>query len=109
MTKSGEMLDCLTNSVLIVYRDINDTSSVGAHIYEDQGNSPKLQVLQQQLFHSESQNGYAIYTALDHPPHRGLYSFGIVDGRREQNFVVVLNCKIFEGLYDFGKERIGDF
>ena len=73
MSKRGQMLNCLSNSVEVVDSDIAHSRPSRPHVNEYQRHLSQFQVLEQDLFHTEGHNGDPFDAAFDHPPHRGLH------------------------------------
>ena len=49
-----------------------------------------------------------VYPAFDHAANRSLHAFGIVCGRSEKDFIIVLDRDVLEGLDNLWEERVGD-
>src|SRR5260370_1453314 len=109
MFQSGDVLDGLAYPILVINADSADTGKRRADIHKNQGYFAEAQIIQKRLFHSEGQDGNALYSALDHAAHGELHAVGVMRRGGEQDFVVVLNRNIFERLDNFGKKRICDF
>jgi hypothetical protein len=109
VAKCREMLYRLANAVQIVNANVADMRACHSDVGEDQRHITQLQVFEQEIFHAEGHDGNAIHAAFNHAPHRGLDTFGIVPGRGQKNFVLVLNGNTLENLHDFREKGIGDF
>ena len=107
--KCGQMLYRLTNSVLIVDPDIGDPLDIGSYVDEYQRNTSETKVFEQGFFHAEGEDCHPVHAAFDHAPYGQFHPFGIIHGRGEQDFVVILDRKIFKRLHDFREKGIGEF
>lgn len=108
VAEGGQVLYRLADPVLIFDANVGNARRIRSHIHKDERYFAEAQMFQQRFFHSEGQNRHSVHPALNHAPHRRLHSLGVVHGGREQDFVVILDRKIFEGLNDFREKRIGD-
>src|SRR5258708_29804511 len=103
------MLDGLSDAVKIVDANIANAWCSRANVDKDKRDLSKAQVLQQRVFHAESENGHAIDTAFDHPANGELHAFGLMHRGSKQDFITVLNAQRFERLNNLWKKWIGDF
>src|ERR1700756_1330381 len=103
------MLHRLANAMLIIDAYVADAGCVWPNIDEDERHLAETQILDERVLHAECEDRHAVYAALDHAPDGHFPAVGVVDRRRQQNFVVVLYGDVFKRLDDFGEEWIGDF
>jgi hypothetical protein len=109
MPQCRQVLDCLSNAASVVNFDVADPGNCRRHIYKDQWHFSKSQVLEQRVFHAESEDRHTLHSAFDHAPHRKLHALWIMHGGSEQNFVIMLHRDVFERLDDLREKRVGDF
>src|SRR3954470_7234889 len=108
VTKSSQVLNRLTNPVLIIDSDIADPRARWAYVYIYNWHLADAQVLDEMLLHSERQDSDAFNAAFQHASNGNLHSLGIVIRGTEKDFVVMLDGNPFEHLHDFREERISD-
>jgi hypothetical protein len=101
--KGSQVLDGLPNAVLIIDANICNTRCVRTHIDKYERNLAETEVFEQVLFHTKRQDRDPVHAAFDHAADGHLHAFRVVDGRGQQDFVIVFDSQIFEGLHDSGK------
>src|SRR5580704_16875371 len=107
MPHGGEVLYCLANPMGVIDTNIADARRLRTNIDKDQRQIPETKMLQQFVFHAEGEYGDSIHSAFDHSSDRELHAFGIMNGRGEENFVVVLHRQGFERLHNLREKWIG--
>ena len=102
------MLNCLSNSMLIVDSDVTESRRIAAHVNEYQWHLAKA-IIEKKFFHAKGEDRDAIYSLLDHAADRGSHTLAVVDSRSQKNFVTALNGQFFKGVNDLGEKGIGYF
>ena len=109
VAKGYQMLDGLTDSLLVIDLEDADARAVGTDIDENERNLAFGQLVEKRLLDAEGHHGHALDFALDHSPDAVVHALGVVVGGAHEDFVAVLDGDIFKALNQFGKEGIGDF
>src|SRR5690348_16678518 len=103
------MLHGLPNSIFVINGDIADPRKLGPDVYKHERNFAVMKIVDERIFHAESEDCDAIYPPLDHAAHGELHALRIIDRGRQKDFVVMLDGEVLEGLDYFGKEWICNF
>src|SRR5579859_6418266 len=108
VSQRRQVLHSLADPVVVINLEQTDTGPVGPLIHKHERNVALGELLQERLFYSEGHYRNTLGLAFQHTANAKIHAPRIIVSGADQDLVSVLNRYVFESLYEFRKERIGD-